>query len=121
MMEGPLANLDDRAARASRTVRLITLDLSGAEPRLDGIYVYLTEAAEQVGTRQQDEIKIGDLTSLSPTRLLVAERDSAEGGGYKAIFRVDLDGASNLLGQTTSGRSSSSSTRAVWPQPASAQ
>src|SRR5439155_2648715 len=49
IMESPLANPDDRTGRGSRSVRLITLDLAGGEPRLDGMYVYLTEPADQVG------------------------------------------------------------------------
>ena len=37
----------------------------------------------------------------SANSLLVMERDSTEGGAHKTVYRVDLEGATNLLGRST--------------------
>lgn len=98
ILQSPLANPDRTTGEASRNVRLLTLDLTGPEPRVDGMYVYRTEPYDQVFLADQDDVMIGDLAAVSASRLLVAERDSLDGGGYKMVYRVDLDSATNLLG-----------------------
>jgi hypothetical protein len=103
-MQAPLSDPDKDAGERSRNVRLVTLDLRGTEPRADGMYVYLEQPFGQVGAPAQEDVKIGDLAALSATRLLVAERDSADGGGFKMVYRVDLDGATNVLGRSDFGR-----------------
>jgi hypothetical protein len=103
IMQSPLSNPDKDTGEVSRIIRLITLDLSGPQPRVDGMYVYLTEPAAQAGEPFQDNVKVGDLAALSASRLLVAERDSTNGGRFKMVYRIDLDGATNILGRLNFG------------------
>jgi hypothetical protein len=103
IMQSPLSNPDKDTGEASRNVRLLTLDLSGGEPRVDGMYVYRTEPFSQVGAAEQDDVKVGDMAALSAGRLLVVERDSTVGGGFKMVYRVDLSDATNILGRSSFG------------------
>jgi hypothetical protein len=99
IMESALANPDGPAGEASRIVRLVSLDLTAGEPRLDGLFLYLTQPYEQAGAAEQAAVKVGDVVALGPNRVLVAERDSADDSGYRTVFSVDLEPATNLLGQ----------------------
>jgi hypothetical protein len=103
IMQSPLSNPNEKAGEASRTVRIISLDITGSEPAVDGMYVYLTEPYDTVGVFSQDDVKIGDLSAISGSRLLVAEHDSLPGGGYKMVYLVDLKNATNILGRDDFG------------------
>lgn len=97
IMQSPLSNPDKKAGEASRHVRLVALDTTVVgEPRLAGTYLYRAEAAAEVGSAEQDDVKIGDLAAVSATRVLVGERDSADGGTHKRIYLVDLAAATDL-------------------------
>jgi hypothetical protein len=97
MIQSPLLNPDKKSGEASRHVRIAVVDTSDVEnPKLAGVYVYQTEKASEVGAREQDEIKIGDIAAISRTRILVGERDSVEGGSHKKVYLVDLAGASDI-------------------------
>ena len=98
IMSSPLPATNSRGPDSSRLIRLLSFNLSEGEPRLDGEYLYLAEAAPRLGLRSQEELRVGDLAALSASRLLVIERDSAEGGTFKMVYRIDLAGASNVLG-----------------------
>jgi hypothetical protein len=97
MLQSPLLKPDKKAGEASRNVRIAVFDTSdGDNPKLAGVYVYLTQKAEEVGAAEQDEIKIGDMAAVSGTRILVGERDSMDGGKHKKVYLVDLAGATDV-------------------------
>jgi hypothetical protein len=97
MLQSPLANPDDKTAENSRNIRILVLDIGDANsPKLAGVYVYLTQSANEAGVKKQDNIKIGDIAAISRTMILVGERDSEEGGSYKTVYKVDLSNATDL-------------------------
>jgi hypothetical protein len=97
MLQSPLLNPDKKAGEASRNVRIAVFDTTdGDNPKLNGVYVYLTQKAEDVGAAEQDEIKIGDMAAVSRTRIIVGERDSVDGGKHKKVYLVDLAGATDI-------------------------
>ena len=67
------------------------------------MYVYQAEAFGDVGATEQDDVKIGDLAAVSATRILVAERDSEEGGSHKKVYAVDLSKATDISGRDQFG------------------
>lgn len=103
IMQSPLASSDRPTGQTSRFIRLVTLDLTGGEPVVDGMYVYKTENFAEVGAVRQDDIRIGDMVALTSSRLLVAERDSRSGGAFKMVYEIDLASASNVLGMVDFG------------------
>ena len=54
------------------------------------------EQAADVGAPSQDDLKIGDIAGISRTAILVAERDSVEGGSHKKAYIVDISGATDV-------------------------
>jgi len=105
-MQNPLNDPTQAAGAASRNVRILTLDPRGATgtaPRVTGVYVYQHEAAAAVGVRQQGDIKTGDIAAINANELLVAERDSQNGGPFRTIFHLDFRGATNILGRDMFG------------------
>jgi hypothetical protein len=103
MMQAPLSDPNEAAGESSRNVRLLTLDLSGPEPVVDGLYIYETEPYSSAGTFTQENVRVSDLTAVSATRLVAIEHESLDGGGFKMAYRVDLDRATNILGRTDFG------------------
>jgi hypothetical protein len=103
IMQTPLANPSEHEGEASRNIRIVALDISGA-PRVNGVYIYQSEPAERVGVPQQDDVRVGDLAALSATRLLVAERDSGPSSHYRMIYAVDLSTATDVSGHGSQGR-----------------
>lgn len=97
IMQSPLSNPDKKAGEASRHIRLVALDTSNADqPKLIGMYLYQAESFKDVGGKDQDDIKIGDLAALSATRMLASERDSDEGGSHKKVYVIDLAEATDI-------------------------
>jgi hypothetical protein len=97
MLQSPLLNPDKKAGEASRNIRMAVFDTTdGDNPKLTGIYLYQSEPASDVGAPTQDDIKIGDMAGVSRTTVLVAERDSAEGGKHKKAYLVDISGATDI-------------------------
>jgi hypothetical protein len=104
MLQSPLANPDKKAGEESRNIRILALDTTDPNaPRMDGVYIYQTQPAAQVGAKNQDNIKIGDIAAISRSVILVAERDSDEGGGFKAVYRADLARATDISGREDAG------------------
>jgi hypothetical protein len=103
LFESPLSIPNESVGEGSRNIRLITLDLTRPDPKVDGMYVYQTEPYASTGAAAQDDIKTGDLSALSQTRLLVAERDNTAGGRFKMVYSIDLTGATNILGRSDFG------------------
>ncbi|HEX3245578.1 MAG TPA: esterase-like activity of phytase family protein [Chloroflexota bacterium] len=97
IMQSPLSNPDTEAGEASRVHRIVALDTSRSDNvSLEGVYLYLAEDANRVSAPRQDDIKVGDMTAVSTSRLLVAERDSREGGPHRMVYNVDISKATNV-------------------------
>ncbi|MGE3271064.1 MAG: esterase-like activity of phytase family protein [Chloroflexota bacterium] len=97
MLQSPLLNPDTDSGLASRHIRIAVFDTTdGDNPKLAGVYVYQSEKASEVGAKDQDKIKIGDIAAISRTRILVAERDSDEGGNHKKVYLVDFSNATDI-------------------------
>jgi len=104
IVQSPLMNPDKRTAEESRNVRMVVLDTTDAtNPKVAGMYLYQTEIASDVGAKTQDDLKIGDITALSNTRILVGERDSADGGVHKKVYLIDLSDATDITGKDDVG------------------
>lgn len=97
MLQSPLLNPDKKTGESSRNVRIAVFDISnGDDPKLSGLYLYQMERASDVGAPSQDDLKIGDIAGISKTAILVAERDSVEGGSHKKAYIVDISGATDV-------------------------
>jgi len=106
MLQSPLLNPDKKSGEESRNIRIAVFDTTdGDNPKLAGIYVYQSEAASDVGAPTQDDIKIGDIAGVSRTTILVAERDSTDGGQHKKAYLVDISGATDISTKDVNGRS----------------
>jgi hypothetical protein len=98
IMQSPLSLPSEEAGEGSRNVRLLTLDLTGPEPTVDGMFVYQTQPYDTAIALSQDHVQVSDLTAVSADRLVVVEHDNLEGGHYKMAYLVELAPASNILG-----------------------
>ncbi|HMM45599.1 MAG TPA: choice-of-anchor I family protein [Candidatus Macondimonas sp.] len=91
-LQSPLDNPDvsnDASSKASRNVRIVAFDM--ATRRVAGEYLYVLEGGSSD--------KIGDAVAVGKGRFLLIERDSATGtGAKKAIYRIDLNAATDLSG-----------------------
>ncbi len=97
IMQSPLSNPSRKDGEESRVHRIVVLDTSKADDvSLQGVYLYLAEDASKVRSPDQDDIKVGDMAAVSSTRLLVAERDSREGGPHRMVYSVDTSNATNV-------------------------
>jgi len=104
MVQSPLLNPDVKAGESSRNIRIISFDVTDASaPKMSGLYLYQTDAFGDVGAKDQDAIKIGDIAALSRTRILVGERDSNEGGTHKMVYTIDLADATDVSAITDVG------------------
>ncbi|RZA04343.1 MAG: esterase-like activity of phytase family protein [Proteobacteria bacterium] len=90
IVQSPLDNPVSKGAKNSkdsRIVRIIAVDLE--EKRTEAQYAYILESSKTD--------KIGDLAVEAPGVLLVVERDGKAGPkSSKKVFRVKLEGATNL-------------------------
>lgn len=105
IMESPLSLPSQAAGEASRNLRLVTLNLTGPQPEVDGMYLYQTEPAGGVGAPAQDSVRVSDLAAVSAERVVVIESDTTAGSRSRMAYAVDLRGATNILGldATTNG------------------
>lgn len=91
-LQSPLDNpdvADDANSKASRNVRIVAFDL--ATRRVAGEYLYVLEGGSSD--------KIGDAVALGRGRFLLIERDAATGtSAKKAVYRIDLNAATDLSG-----------------------
>ncbi|MET3290446.1 UNVERIFIED_CONTAM: hypothetical protein ABID98_003016 [Brevibacillus sp. OAP136] len=98
-VQSPLANPDAKAAKASRVLRIIKIDLKTGKPIAE--FAYLTTDAAQLKGVQQYDIVISDLHAINENTLLVDERDKNAGkdAQVKKLFTLNLKGATNVLGK----------------------
>jgi len=95
IMQSPLSIPNNDAGEASRSLRVVAVDVS-ADPRTAAMYLYQTEPASAVGAGRQDAIKVGDLAAVSSMRLLVTERDSGGAASYRKVYQIDLSAATDI-------------------------
>jgi hypothetical protein len=81
-----------------RGVRIVRFDITDpTNPRLTGEYVYRLESVSTTDSSAQGKVRISDLAWAGPDRLLVDEHDDdAPGHANRAIYEIDLAGATNL-------------------------
>jgi Esterase-like activity of phytase len=97
-MQSPLDYPTSALGRASRNVRIFRFDT--LSERITGEFVYRFDEVCAFLAQSADcgvapgEMKISGLIALSPTSLLVEERTDTAA----KIYRVDLSGATNILG-----------------------
>jgi hypothetical protein len=102
IMQSPLSNPGKKDGEQSRIHRIIVLDtVQPNDVSLEGVYLYVAEAASRVRAREQDDVKVGDMAAVSATRVLVAERDSREGGPHRMVYSVDISNATNVRSRDT--------------------
>ncbi|PYI50721.1 esterase-like activity of phytase family protein [Paenibacillus flagellatus] len=103
-IQSPLANPDKKTGEASRSLRILKLDLKTKQPV--GEYVYIAEDASMFENVKQKDVVISDLSGLGTDVLLVDERDKNAGSEaqIKRLYRVDLTKATNVLGQLFGGK-----------------
>lgn len=92
-----MANPDHESSDNSNVIRILGIDSSTCEPAVE--YVYLFENP----TYSNDNVdKIGDAVYAGNGQFYVIERDSAVVPfSKKFIFKIDLKGATNILGLDT--------------------
>ena len=87
--------------------RSFATDDGGGHPERDGAafrrILLPARAGRRRGGPAQGDVKTGDLAAISATRLLVAERDSQNGGPFRRRSHLDLAGATNVLGRDDFG------------------
>lgn len=92
-IQSPMINpIGTKPNANSRAARILKLDLSGPAPVVAGEYLYVLDAVAGVSNY------ISDLAALDERTLLVDERDANY--DYKKIHRIDLTGATDILGKT---------------------
>lgn len=92
ILESPLEFPDQATGRASRMLRMIVLDTHRRMAVAEHVYV-LDDASERGGA--QDDERVSDAVYVNRATLLVVERCT----GPARIYRVDLKGATNILGR----------------------
>jgi len=102
-IQTPLANPDRAASDASDVIRILAVNVdpgntSAAVGEPVAEYVYLLE---KPAYRDSNVDKIGDAFYTGDGQMVVIERDSSfDAEGKKFIYRIDLAGATNVLGAT---------------------
>ncbi|GAA5214450.1 choice-of-anchor I family protein [Corallincola platygyrae] len=109
IMQSPLANPDNSAYSTSKNVRLfkMALNADGTLGAVQGEYLYTLDSpqsfadrANGVGDlknddyRKQSDVKVSEMIAVGADQLVVLERISK----VTHLYRVDLAGATNLLG-----------------------
>lgn len=121
--------------KSARFTRILSLEIASGKPVAE--YAYLMEDAEEINRREkdpkkdrvkQDDLGISELTAVNDHQFLVLERDNHGANGavktktprLKAVYLIDLNGATNLLsltGQPYSQLPGSAQYRPLVPEP----
>ncbi|RCU42890.1 esterase-like activity of phytase family protein [Corallincola holothuriorum] len=120
IMQSPLANPDNSAYSGSKNVRLFKLALNadGTLGAVQGEYLYTLDSpqsfADRAGGegdlknndyRKQSDVKVSEMIAVGDDQLVVLERISK----ITHLYRVDLAGATNLLGSAWDSEATSPS------------
>lgn len=98
-VQSPLANPTKAAYKASRNVRLFTAAVKsdGSFDKVTGEYVYLLDKPETFikdASTKQNDVKLSEMSLTPKGQLVELERISKT----TKLYRVDLNGATNILG-----------------------
>ena len=96
-IQSSLANPNSSVVSTSRVLRIVKMDLTTLQPLSE--FAYLTPVVPGVN---QNNIFISDLAAVSDDVLLVDERDNQV--KHKNIVRIDVEEATDILGQTYQGK-----------------
>jgi hypothetical protein len=96
VLQSPLSNPDDQTGDASRSGRILAVDTASGRPVAEYVYALEDAAAFDPALEDSDqsEVKLSGLIWLDESTLLVLERTDA----VARLYRVDLNGATDMLG-----------------------
>lgn len=112
-LQSPLAHPTVKVGKHSRNTRILAFDTTADRPVAEFVYQFDVAEAFDPGAKPGD-MKIGALSMIGPTRLLVLEQDDR----VAKIYAVDLSKATNVLGAPTSGASAATPLEAIDDLPA---
>jgi hypothetical protein len=95
MLQSPASNPSASVGNASHMVRLFEFDI--AMEMVTAEYVYVLQPVSEFGLvypKDQPEMKVSGMAMLDQRRMLVLERTD----DVAKLYRVDLQGATNILG-----------------------
>ncbi|MDN4594309.1 esterase-like activity of phytase family protein [Polycladomyces subterraneus] len=92
MVQSPLANPDQKAAKSSRTLRVIKMDLK--RQKVVAEYPYLTDDARLYQGLNQYDVMVSDMYAVAEDHIIVDERDK---NSIKKLYLTDFSNATNLL------------------------
>jgi len=96
VLQGPLSNPDDETGESSRSSRILAVDTASGRPVAEYVYALEDAAAFDPGLEDgdQNEVTLSGLVWLDESTLLVLERTDE----VARLYRVDLNGATDILG-----------------------
>lgn len=95
ILQNPLANPDGKAYGEAANTRIVQMDRETLKPVAEFVYVMdpmSTWPGEE--KKKQSAVRISELTAVGDNQFLVDERTDKTG----KIFKIDLTGATNILG-----------------------
>jgi hypothetical protein len=96
-MQSPLANPDSNAYKSSRNLRLFKIDREAG--CIVGEFVYRLDTPDSFTAdnmkkiREQNDVKVSEMTAIGPDKLVILERISST----TKFYRVDLSQADNIF------------------------
>jgi len=99
-IQSPMFNPDNSTRNNSDVIRILGIDPADGTPVSE--YVYLLERNREPGRAVSRVDKIGDAVYAGNGQFLVLERDSGgpgENNSKKYVFRIFLEGATNILNE----------------------
>jgi len=96
VLQSPLSNPDHETGEASRSGRILAVNTASGRPVAEYVYALEDAAAFDPGLEDgdQNEVKLSGLVWLDESTLLVLERTDE----VARLYRVDLNGATDILG-----------------------
>ena len=96
VLQSPLSNPNDETGEASRSGRILAVDTASGRPVAEYVYALEDAAAFDPALEDgdQNEVKLSGLIWLDESTLLVLERTDK----VARLYRVDLNGATDILG-----------------------
>lgn len=103
-IQSPMAVPDKKTGEASRSMRILKMDL--ASKKVVGEFVYVAENAAQFTGVKQKDIVISDLHAVSDDVVLVDERDKNAGNEaqIKCVYKASFAGATSIFGTGASDK-----------------
>ncbi len=98
-IQSPLQNPDEKTGNTTRLNRLVKLN-----PKTGETHMFLYEMNEAVGDIRQKDWKIGDLTAVNDSQLLVLEQAEKGNDKFADVYLVDINKATPLQDDNESGK-----------------